>query len=668
MRSPSLADRAEVDAGIQLASSLLATDVKAAQREAEAVLRRAPQDPRARLILASARRRQHDIAGALALLRPLAGAFPQAPQTQFELGLCLAEAGHPAEAAVALRRAVELKPDHVEAWRALGDLLFGEGDAAGAEHAFAAHDRAAVRDPALRPAAQALFEGRLRDAEALLRQRLALRPADAEALKLYAHALLRLEDYPAAEPLLRSIVAADPGDHGARFSLASALFNQQKAAQAMAEAQRLLALDPAAPPYRNLAAACASLVGDFVRAIRLNQGLVAQFPRHPRVWLNHGHSLRTVGRTSEAVEAYRQAIALAPQLGDAWWALANLKLARFDEADIAAMRAQLARGDIGDEDRLHLDYALGKALEDRRAFEESFGFYAEGARVRRRMRPYDGHIEAALAKRSAEVLSHGFFETLGLGGCLAADPIFIVGLPRSGSTLIEQILASHSQVEGVMELGDIGQLADELLVARGAGRDDYPALIATLTASERQQLGQAYLDRTRVHRRTTRPFFVDKMPNNFRHLGLIRAILPNAKVIDARRHPMGAGFSAFKQHFNQGQSFSYDLRDIGAFYGGYLLMMRQIDLALPGWVCRTVYEDVVEDADGQVRRLLDFCSLPFEEPCLRYWETERPVKTVSSEQVRRPIFRDGLEQWRNYEPWLGPLRDALGPALETWRD
>jgi tetratricopeptide (TPR) repeat protein len=374
-----------------------------------------------------------------------------------------------------------------------------------------------------------------------------------------------------------------------------------------------------------------------------------------------------VGRSAEAVEAYRRAIALAPGLGDAWWSLANLKVAPLSAEDEAAMQAQLGRSDLADEDRLHLHYALGKALEDRKAFAPSFEHYAAGARVRRRLVPFDWKAEAGLADRSMTLFTPAFFQARSNGGSPSKDPIFVVGLPRSGSTLVEQILASHSQVEGVMELPDIGIIADKLLSEAGGGREAYPGLLARLSPDERTALGETYLRRTRIHRKTGRPLFIDKMPNNFRHLGLIRLILPKAKVIDVRRHPMAVGFSAFKQHFNQGQGFSYDLRDIGRYYRDYVALMDRVDEALPDWVCRVIYDDLVADTEAQVRRLLDHCGLPFEAGCLRFWETDRAVRTVSSEQVRRPIFRDGLDQWRSYETQLQPLADALGDVVETWR-
>jgi tetratricopeptide (TPR) repeat protein len=650
------------------ASALLAADPGAAHREAEAILKRAPKDPRALLVLGSARRRLGDVAGALAILRPLAAAWPQAGHTQYELGECLAAQGELPAAIAALRRAVGLKADLAEGWRALGEALFRAGDEGGSKGAFDQYARALVRDPALTPAAEALYGGRPQEAETRLRAGLLVRPRDATALRLLAEACARQDRHADAQSALERALELEPDHPGARFSLATALFHQQKAPEALPHIERLLAEAPASAPYRSLMAACLGLVGDFDRVIALNTELLAEIPRQPRVWLNHGHALRTVGRRDEAVQAYRRATTLAPGLGEAWWSLANLKVARLSQGDEDVMAAQLRRSDLPDDDRLHLHYALGKAMEDRDAWAPSFEQYAAGARVRRALAPYDPEVEDGLARRSMRTFTPAFFADRRDGGSPARDPIFIVGLPRSGSTLIEQILASHSAVEGIMELPDIGVIAADLFARSRAPLEAYPALLADLSPAERTRLGDLYLERTRIHRKAARPLFIDKMPNNFRHIGLIRLILPNATVIDARRHPMAAGFSAFKQHFNQGQRFSYDLADIGRYYRGYVELMRAMDAAAPGWVCRVIYEDLVDDAEAQIRRLLAHCGLGFEEACLRFHENERAVRTVSSEQVRRPIYREGLDRWRAYEPWLEPLRAALGPALETWRE
>ena len=650
----------------QRAASLLATDPAAAEREARRILAVAPRDPRALLALGSARRRLGDAKGAKAVLEPLAKSYPRAANTQYELGATLAALSQPAAAKVALRSAVGLNRDLPEAWRALGDLLFLAGDVAGAEQAFAEHERALVQDPVLKPAANALFDGDLSQAQAHLRAHLLTRPGHVAALRMMAEVYIRLGRHGDAETLLSEALSRDPAHDGARFAYANALFQQQKGPEALAEAERLLAARPDDLAYLNLAAACLGLVGRTEEAVAIYAGLLKTYDRQPRLWLNYGHALRTLGRQAEAVAAYKRCIALAPHLGDAHWSLANLKVVSFTPADEAAMRAQIARLDLAADDRLHLHYALGKALEDRRDYAASFEHYAAGARIRRGETPYDPDETSLQTQRAIAAFTDAFFAERAGGGSIDEAPIFIVGLPRAGSTLIEQILASHSMVEGTMELPDIGLIAKRLGDGDGGSQRAIAALSA-LNPAALTALGEDYIRSTRIHRTLGRPRFVDKMPNNFQHLGLIRAILPKARIIDARRGPMASCFSAFKQHFAQGQSFSYDLTDLGRYYREYLALMTHFDAVQPGAVHRVVYEDMVEDTEAQVRRLLDYCGLPFEQACLEFYANERAVRTVSSEQVRRPIFRDGLEQWRNYEPWLGPLKEALGPAASDWR-
>ncbi|WP_304189830.1 tetratricopeptide repeat-containing sulfotransferase family protein [Phenylobacterium aquaticum] len=645
---------------IERAAALLARDPARAGREAEALLKADPRDPRAALILASARRRLGDPRAALAILVPLARAFPKAANTQYELGVALADLGDAAAGLAALRQAVSLNRDLPDAWRALGDLLFREGQAAAAEAAFAEHRRAAVLDPALKPAAEALFRGEVTAAEQMLRAHLLAHLTDASATRMLAEVYVRQSRHGDAEVLFARSLELDPDHDGARFGYADALFKQQKATQALAQIEALVAGAPRDPAYLNLLAACLALVGDDDRVIAIFEGLLADYPKQPRLWLNYGHTLRAVGRRDDAVAAYKRCLALAPDLGDAYWSLANLKVASFTEAEEATMRAALAKPDLAVDDRLHLHYALGKALEDRKAFEPSFQHYVEGAALRRATTPYDAEATTAHMRRSKALFSAEFLADRQGQGSTADAPIFILGLPRSGSTLIEQILASHSAVEGTMELPDIG------IIARGLG-PTYPQALAELDGAALRALGDGYIASTRPHRKLGRPFFIDKMPNNFQHIGLISLILPKARIIDARRHPMGSCFSAFKQHFAQGQSFSYDLTDLGRYYRDYVELMAHFDAVSPGRVHRVIYEDLVQDTETEVRRLLDHCGLPFEAACLRFYENGRAVRTVSSEQVRQPIYRGGLDQWRAYEPWLGPLKDALGPTYEDWR-
>jgi predicted Zn-dependent protease len=653
---------------LEQAAALLAHDPAQAEEKARAILKTKPNDPTASLILGSARRRQGDPTAAYRVLAPLAKSYPKAANTHYELGATLADLGRAPEAIAALRHATTLKADLPEAWRVLGEQLFQEGEIAAAEEAFAENLCVSIRNPALKSAARALSRGRLAEAEKDLRAHLSAHPDDIEALRLMGETLVGLGRYPDAEVVLAFCLERNASLDGARFTYAEALIHQQKGAEAFRQAEHLLQQKPDDPAYRNLLAAALGLVGDDARVLEIYERLSADYPKQPRIWLNYGHALRTVGKSREAVAAYRRCIALAPGLGDAYWSLANLKVATFTPDEEATMLAQIARTDLSADDRLHLRYALGKALEDRGDYASSFDHYRQAAQMRRAMVPYDADETTALVQRSKAIFTGQFFAERANAGDPSTAPIFIVGLPRSGSTLIEQILASHSLVEGTRELPDIGFIARELgWMARGGREELYPARVAALDDVRLSALGRLFLEQTRVHRKLGRPFFIDKMPNNFQHIGLIHLMLPNARIIDARRHPLGTCFSAFKQHFAQGQPFSYDLGDLGRYYRDYVDLMRHFDAALPGRIHRVVYEDLVEDTETIVRGLLDTCGLPFEEACLTFYRNDRSVRTVSSEQVRRPIFRDGLAQWRHFEPWLTPLKEALGPALENWR-
>lgn len=661
------APTASLAAALEHASRLLPSRPDLAERQAREILAVVPDDPRAKLILGSARRRLGDAAAAWAVLEPLAKTQPRSANTHHELGLTLAALGEGGSAIHALRRAVSLKRDMPDAWRALGDQLSLSGDGEAADLAYAEHIRASVKEPLLMKAAQALCDGELARAEHLLRGHLEASPTDVAAMRMLAETGTRLGRYGDAESLLARCLELSPSFTGARHNYAVVLHRQQKSAEALPHIERLLAEAPADPGYRNLMAACLASVGEYDRAIGIYAGILSDHPDQPKIWLSCGHALRTAGRRDEAMAAYNRSISLSPGLGEAYWSLANLKTVRFSDAEVAAMEGQLKGPILEVEDRLHLHYALGKAMEDAGSWAPSFAHYARGAELRRSRVPYDADETSALVQRSKALFTKAFFAA-NAGGFPDPAPMFVVGLPRSGSTLIEQILASHSAVEGTIELPDIAQIVRSMDRAGPKGDGPaYPEAAALLSEKERADLGAEYIERTRIHRKLGRPYFVDKMPNNFSYIGLIRLILPEAKIVDARRHPMAACFSAFKQHFARGQNFSYDLTEIGRYWRDYRDLMAHFDDVLPGAIHRVIYEDMVEETEGEVRRLLAYCGLDFEPACLRFWETERAVRTASSEQVRRPIFREGLDQWRNYEPWLGPLKEALGPALEAWR-
>lgn len=643
---------------------LLSRDPRLAREQALAILEAVPRHPGATLILAAALRLSGDAAAALPVIDPLSRALPKAPEVQLEHGLVLLDLGRTQEAVAALRRATSLDPGLVEAWRALSVGLTVLGDLIGAQEAGDRQVQASVREPALIAAASALVEGRLPEAEHGLRAYLKIRPDEPAALRMLAEVAARLGRYEDAERILTQLLAFAPGFTAARHNLATLLYRQNKTLEALAQLDLLQAADPRHPAYANLRAAALVRIGEYEAATAIYREVLARHPHQPKGWMSYGHALKTLGRRAECEAAYRKAVEQAPMLGEAWWSLANLKTLRFTDDDLAVMEEQLGGADLADEDRFHLHYALGKALEDAGAYEASFRHYAKGAELRRILIRYDADETTAHAARSKALLTQAFFAERRGWGAAAPDPIFVVGLPRSGSTLIEQILASHSRVEGTMELPDVIAIAKRLGGRKGEGL--YPEALATLDADALRALGEEYLERTRVQRKTDRPFFVDKMPNNFAHAGLIHLMLPNAKIIDARRHPLGCCFSGFKQHFARGQTFSYGLEDIGRYYADYVDLMAHLDGALPGRVHRVIYEELVEDPEGQIRRLLDHCGLPFEAACLDFHQNDRAVRTASSEQVRQPIFRDGVDQWRNYEPWLGPLKAALGPVLTAY--
>ena len=512
--------------------------------------------------------------------------------------------------------------------------------------------------PRLIEAALALSANDLPRAEPLLRAHLKDDPFDVRAIRMFAELAGRIGRYRDAESLLRRAIEIAPDFTPARSNLALVLYRTNRPAEAIAELERVTLEEPDELGHANLQAAAHGRLGDFDEALALYERVLRDIPGNPRVWMSFGHMAKTVGRSDDGIDAYRRAIALRPELGEAWWSLANLKTFRFTDAEVEQMRDLLAGDKLADEDRFHLDFTLGKALEDRGDHKASFAHYDAGNALRRQGLRYSADEMTDLVDRMIALAAPEFFAARTGQGCTARDPVFILGMPRAGSTLVEQILSSHSQVEGTSELHDIPALTRDL----GA----YPRALADLSADRLRELGESYLARTRIQRRTDRPLFIDKLPNNWLHIAFIRLILPNATIIDARRHPLGCCFSNFKQHFARGQAFSYSLDDMGRYYRDYVRLMAHFDAVMPGHVHRVIYERMVDDTEAEVRALLDHCSLPFEEACLAFHQTQRPVRTASSEQVRQPINRDGTEAWKPFEPWLDPLKAALGPALNAW--
>jgi tetratricopeptide (TPR) repeat protein len=661
-----------LDVALAHAARLLERDAALAAEQAGEILKAVPGHPRARLILGASHRLSGQTQLALEVLEPLAREQPGSAAAHLELGIARSAAGRGEQARESLRRATQLKPDSTDAWRSLADELDAAGDPSGADHARARYLRAATKDPRLMEAAAALVENKLPIAEARLRAHLAAHPTDIAALRMLAEVAARLRRYIDAQTLLERCLELAPSFDPARHNYAVVLNRQGKAAAALSQIERLMAKEPRNPSYLNLKAAILANLGEYAQSIEVYEAVLKEYPRQPKIWMSYGHSLKTARRQDESVAAYRRAISMQPSLGEAYWSLANLKTFHFSDDDLEAVNRALARVDLSDDDRLHFEFCLGKALEDRAQYKDSFEHYANGNSIRRRLIPYVAEENTRFVQRSMARFNADFFSARAGAGIPDPDPIFIVGLPRAGSTLIEQILASHSLVEGTMELPDIPQIARELM-GREEKRSDieeteapFFAAVNALTRAELAALGERYLAATRIHRKTQAPYFIDKMPNNCLYLGLIQLILPNATIIDARRHPLGCCFSGFKQHFARGQNFSYDLGDIGRYYHDYVELMAHFDAILPGRAHRVFYESLVEDTEAEVRRLLEHCRLPFEEGCLRFHENERAVRTASSEQVRRPIFREGMDQWRHFEPWLEPLKNALGSVLTTY--
>lgn len=550
------------------------------------------------------------------------------------------------------------------AWRVAAIATRAIGDASAADRLDLEAIAAGSRRPGLAAAQKEFAADRLEEAEVLVRNYLRSEdPEDSGAALLLARIAARCGAYQQAENLARRALLLAPGYDEARMALALIQYDARDADAALTTLEALLARVP-----------------DHLRALALKAGIFVQLRRmtdadetflqihlyHPedsRGWMNHAFMLKTIGRADDAIAAYRRAIATNPGNGQAWWGLANLKTVRFDEVDIAAMNAALAHEDISTEERLHFYFALGRALEGARRYKEAFANFATGANLRLMQTPNDpGKVRANVA-RAAQVFTSQFFAERRGWGCPAEDAIFIVSLPRSGSTLVEQILASHSAIEGTEELYDLERIALEIAPDQPHG---YLDKIASLNRDEVRALGEAYLSSTARFRKSGKPRFTDKMPSNWVFAGLIRLILPNAKIIDIRRHPLDCGVALFTQHFNWGIDFSYDLDHIGQFYSAYVRQMSHFDRAAPQAIHHLTHEALVDDLEGEVRRMLDYLNLPFKPACLKFHETKRAVHTPSSEQVRRPINRDGQGRWCLYEPWLGPLKEALGAVLDHY--
>ena len=623
------------------------------------LLNEAPENRDVLYMIAVAQRYLQRIPEALATLGRLEEFHPDYPRLYQERGHCYVALRSAAPAIAAFEQAVTMSPALPASWKALEILYRMTGRAAEARKAAAEVDNLVKLPPEIVTAFSMFADNEIYDAEQLLRRYLLSHGNHVEGMRLLAQIGVKMDVYDDAEFLLQSALGLAPDYDALRYDYVLVLLRRHKHVLAREEIEKLLKKDPHNREYRTTHATICTGFGDYEKAVPMYRDILSEAPDRPEVHLSIAHALKTIGRTGEAIDSYRAAAAGRPRFGDAYWSLANLKTYRFTDSEIAQMRADEAAPRVGLEDRYHLCFALGKALEDRGDYPESFRYYERGNALKKSESRYRPEPLERNARLQAEVCTREFFDARQGVGSPDSSPIFIVGLPRSGSTLLEQIIASHTRVEGTMELADIPRMVQEL---QGRETKDstprYPGILAELKPEDFMRLGEMYLADSRVYR-TGKPFFIDKMPNNFRHLGLIHLILPNARIIDARRDPLACCFSNYKQLFASGQQFTYSVEDITRYYKMYVDLMAHWDRALPGKVLRIQHEDVVEDLEGNVRRILEFCNLDFEPACVEFHKTDRRVHTASSEQVRQPINRDGVDQWRNFDPWLGPFKAAL---------
>jgi tetratricopeptide (TPR) repeat protein len=642
----------------------------AALSAAEALSVEVPENRDVLYMIAVSRRYLQQVPEALATLERLERHHPGFSRLYQERGHCFVALRDAPQAIEAFLRAVNINPALPASWRTLQTLYRMTGQTENAEMA-AGHVAALAKMPPEVITATAMFsDGELVPAEGIVRAYLLKHGNHVEAMRLLARIGLQQDVLDDAETLLEAVLTLAPDYRAARYDYAMALLRRHKHVQAIGELEKLLQQEPGNRMYRTSYATAQVGLGDHGRALGLYRELVADADHAVQageLHLSIAHSLKALGRQKESIDAYHAAAAARPNFGDAYWSLANLKTYRFSDDEIARMRAEEAAAATGLADRYHLCFALGKALEDRSEFAESYRYYELGNALKKtesRYRPEPVERNTRLQKA---ICTREFFAARQSAGSPDSSPdglsdpvpIFVVGLPRSGSTLLEQILASHSKVEGTMELADIPRMVLDLQGREPDNQDPrYPRVLGELAPEDFRALGRKYLSETRIYR-MGKPFFIDKMPNNFRHLGLIHLILPNAKIIDARRNAMACCFSNFKQLFAAGQEFTYSLEDIGRYYRTYLELMAHWDSVFPETILRVEHEDVVENLEANVRRVLDFCGLEFEPQCVEFYKTERSIRTASSEQVRRPIFKEGIDQWRNFEPWLGPLKEVL---------
>ena len=656
---------ATIDLELMRASMLLETEPAAAARRASEILANHPGSDAAILLLSAACRRLGNSAGAVGVIESLALAQPGSAFMQLELGCTYAACSRTEEAIAAFERAVALDSGLAEAWRELSAQRLAIGETVSADSAYRRYRRLASDPPDLADAYAAFDQNRLEAAESLAHRRLQEGTNEVAVFTLLAAIALRRGDDLAEEASLNQVLHRAPCDGTAREQLVRLMIRQGRAVEALPLIERLLAADPDNSDFLMLKVGALQIAERHDEGLAIITQLISDRPDNADFWLLAGNQQRYLGHPREAIDCYQRAIELRPEFGMAYWALSNLETFRPSSAHLETMQRQLELLPPASSDLTGLEFAVGRALEDRTEFAAAFEHYARGNALARASFNYDAKATTAFVQRFKATFTRDFFSARGDWGHAAGDPIFIVGLPRSGSTLLEQILASHSRVEGTRELAYIPTMARELAgTPQTAAR--YPENLVSLGKSDVEALAARYLGSAQRHRRDGKPRFVDKMHGNFVSIGLLHLMFPRAAIIDSRRHPMASGFACYKQLFNPGMNFAYDLGELGLYYRDYADLLEHVDTVLPGRVYRVHYERLVADTESEVRRMLAYCQLPFEPECLRFYENQRVAQTISSEQVRRPIYSEGLDQWRHFETWLGPLRAALGDLVDNY--
>ena len=651
--------------GYQRALQLLERgDARGAEAELRGIQKRWPGEVNSQRVLGVALLAQGQNSAGIACLEAATKAAPDFAHVKVDLALAYRAQGMLEPALRLLHEALGKDATLHDAWRSYADLLVNLGDPAAANRAY---QKFIDTDPAggiLQQAAQSMGRDERPQAEALFRRVLKQNSNHIGALCGLAAVSLDAGFPKDAERLLRHALKQSAHMPLIWRGLAQTFLQTGDLAKAEAAVRHSLSIDEGAAASWVLFASVLAHTMRQAEALDAYDRALQLEPNQVRVALSRGHVLKTLGRRAEAEAAYQHCLELQPDFGEAYYSFADLKSYVFSDTEVAAMQGLLADGKTPQKSQVQIHFALGRALEQRKQYSDAFAHYAVGNSAKRRSAPFDAAAFEDKCRRVAATFSAEFFHARLGSGLADAAPIFIVGLPRSGSTLVEQVLASHSQVEGTMELPHVLRYVREL-DHRGGASDAYPESVGELSSEELLGLGQRFIGETRIYR-SGRARFIDKMPNNFSHIGLIHLMLPQATIIDVRRNPMDACFSAFKQHFAQGQSFSYDLEDLGRYYRNYVELMDHWDAVLPGKVCRLAYEDLVRDTEAQVRRLLGFCGLEFETACLKFYETRRSVRTASSEQVRQPMYDSSVGLWRHFEAHLGPLQRSLGDVLQRF--